>query len=192
MEARVCANAWEQRLACVAAMAACPRRTAALLLYRLPCCWPRASCAAGMGGLCSPKPHEGGACMHTRTHACTRARACTHASPRAPPPTPTARIKAHELRGKSKAELLAQLKELKGELSGLRVAKVTGGAPNKLSKIKIVRKAIARVLTVYRQSERAALKAKVEEDASKKKGKVGGAPLLAARRQAGPVEQQQR
>jgi ribosomal protein L29 len=28
-----------------------------------------------------------------------------------------------------------QLKELKEELAGLRVAKVTGGAPNKLSKM---------------------------------------------------------
>jgi ribosomal protein L29 len=28
-----------------------------------------------------------------------------------------------------------QLKELKQELAGLRVAKVTGGAPNKLSKM---------------------------------------------------------
>jgi large subunit ribosomal protein L35e len=41
----------------------------------------------------------------------------------------------HELRGKNKAELQAQLKELKSELSLLRVAKVTGGAPNKLSKM---------------------------------------------------------
>ncbi|KAL6763006.1 component of cytosolic 80S ribosome and 60S large subunit [Haematococcus lacustris] len=82
-----------------------------------------------------------------------------------------AKVKAHELRGKSKQELLAQLKELKAELSGLRVAKVTGGAPNKLSKIKIVRKSIARVLTVFRQSQRTALKAKIEEDATKKKGK---------------------
>ncbi|KAI8464144.1 MAG: hypothetical protein J3K34DRAFT_126474 [Monoraphidium minutum] len=48
---------------------------------------------------------------------------------------PTARIKAHELRGKSKQELLAQLKDLKAELAALRVAKVTGGAPNKLSKM---------------------------------------------------------
>lgn len=29
----------------------------------------------------------------------------------------------------------AQLKDLKTELAGLRVAKVTGGAPNKLSKM---------------------------------------------------------
>jgi len=47
----------------------------------------------------------------------------------------TARIKVHELRQKSKAELLNQLKDLKAELSLLRVAKVTGGAPNKLSKM---------------------------------------------------------
>nr|CAB3446644.1 unnamed protein product [Digitaria exilis] len=46
-----------------------------------------------------------------------------------------ARIKVHELRGKSKADLQAQLKEFKSELSLLRVAKVTGGAPNKLSKM---------------------------------------------------------
>lgn len=41
----------------------------------------------------------------------------------------------HELRGKSKADLLSQLKDLKAELALLRVAKVTGGAPNKLSKM---------------------------------------------------------
>lgn len=46
-----------------------------------------------------------------------------------------ARIKVHELRGKTKAELLNQLKDLKAELALLRVAKVTGGAPNKLSKM---------------------------------------------------------
>lgn len=47
----------------------------------------------------------------------------------------TARIKVHELRQKSKVDLLNQLKELKAELALLRVAKVTGGAPNKLSKM---------------------------------------------------------
>lgn len=49
-----------------------------------------------------------------------------------------ARIKVHELRNKSKAELLGQLKDLKAELALLRVAKVTGGAPNKLSKMYIL------------------------------------------------------
>lgn len=46
-----------------------------------------------------------------------------------------ARIKVHELRTRSKSELLGQLKDLKAELALLRVAKVTGGAPNKLSKM---------------------------------------------------------
>nr|ACG30147.1 60S ribosomal protein L35 [Zea mays] len=69
-----------------------------------------------------------------------------------------ARIKVHELRGKSKTDLQAQLKELKSELSLLRVAKVTGGAPNKLSKIKIVRTSIARVLTVISQKQKSALR----------------------------------
>ncbi|RHN82140.1 putative ribosomal protein L29 [Medicago truncatula] len=37
----------------------------------------------------------------------------------------------------TKSDLLAQLKDLKAELILLCVAKVTGGAPNKLSKIKV-------------------------------------------------------
>ncbi|KAL8093329.1 large ribosomal subunit protein uL29-like [Apium graveolens] len=69
-----------------------------------------------------------------------------------------ARIKVHELRTKSKPDLLAQLKDLKAELSLLRVAKVTGGAPNKLSKIKVVRLSIAQVLTVMQQKQKAALR----------------------------------
>merc|ERR1712060_300999 len=64
-----------------------------------------------------------------------------------------ARLKMDELKSKGKAELNSQLKELKNELSALRVAKVTGGAPNKLSKIKVVRLSIARVLTVIRQNQ---------------------------------------
>ncbi|CAI0426753.1 unnamed protein product [Linum tenue] len=69
-----------------------------------------------------------------------------------------ARIKVHELRNKNKTELLNQLKELKSELALLRVAKVTGGAPNKLSKIKVVRLSIAQVLTVISQKQKAALR----------------------------------
>lgn len=65
-------------------------------------------------------------------------------SPAQAPPSPPART--------------LQLKDLKQELSALRVAKVTGGAPNKLSKIKVVRKGIARVLTVVNQKTREALK----------------------------------
>ncbi|KAI3426662.1 uncharacterized protein J3R85_009716 [Psidium guajava] len=69
-----------------------------------------------------------------------------------------ARIKVHELRQKTKAELLDQLRDLKAELALLRVAKVTGGAPNKLSKIKVVRLSIAQVLTVISQRQKAALR----------------------------------
>merc|ERR1712212_1205141 len=64
-----------------------------------------------------------------------------------------AKIKARDLRGK-KEELLKQLDDLKNELSQLRVAKVTGGAASKLSKICVVRKSIARVLTVINQTQK--------------------------------------
>jgi large subunit ribosomal protein L35e len=63
----------------------------------------------------------------------------------------TAKVRAHELREKSKSELLSKLGELKAELATLRIAQVTGGAPAKLAKIKEVRKNIARVLTVANQ-----------------------------------------
>lgn len=46
-----------------------------------------------------------------------------------------AKVKAHELRGKKKEDLLKQLDELKTELQQLCVAKVTGGQPSKLSKM---------------------------------------------------------
>ena len=44
-------------------------------------------------------------------------------------------IKVHELRTKGKSDLVKQLDELKSELASLRVAKVTGGAASKLSKM---------------------------------------------------------
>merc|ERR1712179_189483 len=62
------------------------------------------------------------------------------------------KVKCSELRGKKKEELLKQLEELKQELAGLRVAKVTGGAASKLSKIRVVRKSIARVNIVINQT----------------------------------------
>uniref|UniRef100_A0A194ANB1 Large ribosomal subunit protein uL29 n=1 Tax=Pinctada fucata TaxID=50426 RepID=A0A194ANB1_PINFU len=65
-----------------------------------------------------------------------------------------AKVKAKELRGKKKEELVKQLDELKNELGTLRVAKVTGGAASKLSKIRVVRKSIARVLTVIHQTQK--------------------------------------
>merc|ERR1711904_456402 len=67
-----------------------------------------------------------------------------------------AKLKVSELKSKSKQELAL-----------LRVAKVTGGAPNKLSKIKVVRLSIARVLTVMSHSKRAALQKAYEGKAHK-------------------------
>merc|ERR1712070_1354582 len=64
------------------------------------------------------------------------------------------RVKAHELRSKTSKELLKELDEMKTELSALRVAKVAGGAASKLAKIKIVRKSVARILTVYNQKQK--------------------------------------
>ncbi|XP_034299488.1 large ribosomal subunit protein uL29 isoform X2 [Magallana gigas] len=65
-----------------------------------------------------------------------------------------AKVKAKELRGKKKEDLEKQLDDLKQELGTLRVAKVTGGAASKLSKIRVVRKSIARVLTVMHQTQK--------------------------------------
>ncbi|XP_043696396.1 60S ribosomal protein L35-like [Telopea speciosissima] len=69
-----------------------------------------------------------------------------------------ARIKVHELRGKSKIDLLNLLKDLKPELALLRIAKVTGGAPNKIFKIKVVRLSIVQVLIVISHKQKTALR----------------------------------
>merc|ERR1711934_231858 len=99
-----------------------------------------------------------------------------------------AKLKVSELRGKSKQELLNQLKDLKQELALLRVAKVTGGAPNKLSKIKVVRLSIARVLTVISHNQKAALRKAYEgnqegadegaEEQAHRQGRQEGRPVL--------------
>jgi len=64
------------------------------------------------------------------------------------------KVKTKDLRGKRKEELVKQLDELKQELANLRVAKVTGGTASKLSKIRVFRKSIARVLTVIGQNQK--------------------------------------
>merc|ERR1712188_351646 len=64
-------------------------------------------------------------------------------------PTMVGKLKVHDLRKSTKADLTKQLEDLKTELQQLRVAKVTGGAASKLAKIKVVRKSIARVNTVF-------------------------------------------
>eukprot|EP00545_Synedropsis_sp_CCMP1620_P001886 CAMPEP_0119007436 /NCGR_PEP_ID=MMETSP1176-20130426/3012_1 /TAXON_ID=265551 /ORGANISM="Synedropsis recta cf, Strain CCMP1620" /LENGTH=121 /DNA_ID=CAMNT_0006959587 /DNA_START=532 /DNA_END=897 /DNA_ORIENTATION=- len=67
-------------------------------------------------------------------------------------------VKAFELRGSSKEDLLKLLAEQRKELSELHVAKVTGGAASKIAKIKSVRKNIARILTVHNQQQKEGLR----------------------------------
>ena len=67
-------------------------------------------------------------------------------------------VKAFELRGNSKEELLKNLAEQRKELAELHVAKVTGGAASKIAKIKSVRKNIARILTVHNQMQKEGLR----------------------------------
>uniref|UniRef100_A0A915EQP2 Large ribosomal subunit protein uL29 n=1 Tax=Ditylenchus dipsaci TaxID=166011 RepID=A0A915EQP2_9BILA len=64
------------------------------------------------------------------------------------------RVKTHTLRGKKKEELLKDLEDQKTELASLKIAKVTNGAVSKLSNIRVVRKNIARILTVINQSQK--------------------------------------
>merc|ERR1711994_566997 len=64
------------------------------------------------------------------------------------------KIKCSDLRIKKKEELTKQLEDLKTELGSLRVANDTGGAASKLSKIRVVRKSIARVYIVMRQKQK--------------------------------------
>merc|ERR1711992_197170 len=64
------------------------------------------------------------------------------------------KIKCSDLRTKKKEELTKQLEDLKTELASLRVAKGTGGAAPKLSKIRVVRKSIARVYIVMHQKQK--------------------------------------
>merc|ERR1712223_1699337 len=57
------------------------------------------------------------------------------------------KIKCSDLRTK-------KIEDLKTELGSLRVAKVTGGAASKPSKIRVVRKSIARVYIVMHQKQK--------------------------------------
>merc|ERR1712226_828802 len=64
------------------------------------------------------------------------------------------KLRVSTLRGKSREDLEKELTTYRQELATLRVAKVTSGGVNKLCKIKTVRKAIAKVLTVMNQAQK--------------------------------------
>ena len=61
---------------------------------------------------------------------------------------------AAEYRKKNTTELLADLKKLREELQTIRFTKVPGTAVSKLSKIKPLRKQIARILTIIRENKK--------------------------------------
>ena len=69
---------------------------------------------------------------------------------------------ASELRTKKTKELIAQVGELRTELLALRVAQVSNGAASKLAKISVVRKSIARVLTVINAKARSEMRNQVK------------------------------
>ena len=59
---------------------------------------------------------------------------------------------AKTYRKKNNTELLSDLKKLREELQQIRFTRVSGTAVSKLSKIKTLRKEIARVLTIIREN----------------------------------------
>merc|ERR1711981_1054429 len=66
------------------------------------------------------------------------------------------KLRAATLRKNSREELEEQIVTFRKELANLQVAKVTNGG-NKVNKIKVVRKNIAKTLTVLNQSQKAEL-----------------------------------
>ena len=77
---------------------------------------------------------------------------------------------AKEFRGKKHEELLGELKKLREELQKIRFTKGSGTAVSKLSKIKDLRKQIARILTVIRENKKLDVVKSLRERVSKKEG----------------------
>ena len=61
---------------------------------------------------------------------------------------------AKDYRKKNNTDLLADLKKLREDLQNIRFSKQSGTAVAKLSKIKTLRKQIARVLTIIRENKK--------------------------------------
>ena len=70
----------------------------------------------------------------------------------------TQKVKAYQLREKSEDALEKDLKQLKTELVSLRTSQVSSAPQVKLARIRIVRKGIAKILTVLNEKRRAAAK----------------------------------
>ena len=68
------------------------------------------------------------------------------------------KIKAYQLREKSEDTLEKELTQLKTELVSLRTSQVSSAPQVKLARIRLVRKGIAKILTVINEKRRAAAK----------------------------------
>ena len=75
---------------------------------------------------------------------------------------------AKEFRGKKNDELLGELKKMREELQKIRFTRSSGTAVAKLSKIKDLRKQIARILTVIRENKKLDVVKSLRERVSKK------------------------
>ena len=64
-------------------------------------------------------------------------------------------VSAKQYREKNSADLLNELKKLREELQKIRFTRSSGTAVSKLSKIKDLRKQIARILTIIRENKKA-------------------------------------
>ncbi|NHV45076.1 MAG: 50S ribosomal protein L29 [Candidatus Methanomethylicota archaeon] len=62
-------------------------------------------------------------------------------------------LRLKEIRSMSKEERLKKLSELKAELIKLRTLQAIGGSLENPSRIKLIRKTIARILTINREEE---------------------------------------
>ena len=67
-------------------------------------------------------------------------------------------LRPKSLRAKSETDLQNNLKDLQKELQDLKISKVASGVASKLAKIRVVRKAIARILTILNDKQRTSLK----------------------------------
>merc|ERR1712070_329999 len=68
------------------------------------------------------------------------------------------KVKAYQLREKSEDALEKDLKQLKTELVSLRTSQVSSAPQVKLARIRVVRKGIAKILTVINEKRRAKAK----------------------------------
>merc|ERR1719198_1280967 len=77
------------------------------------------------------------------------------------------KFKAWDLRKQEEPQLLGSLTQLKHELVPLRTAKNSSSSQVKLARIRTVRKAIARILTVTNEKRRDAARDKYEKSSRK-------------------------